>query len=416
MGNHINFSELKVETDPENYGTTEISAYSAKISHDKRGRSALEIAADELGFNGREDIDEQYQEKLEEKVGDFLEKLAKAGHTSTFYQSNEGLNYQVPRHTTMFLCQFDYPKYLQQSQRYTKAEEFITELEDNKDVKEIYERAHRFYNKMISDEGTKIRKEDARYILPLGTAAKHIHQNLNFVSLANIYREIEKEDSRIPSISKKAVDEGLKALNHEEPVVFNKKLIDIYNENDKGYTVTNMFSETNKAIENLINGEKNKVLSFCADVDFQSNEYKESFLNLSNYGQMNPSVTGFLTSMSLSAWHQFMRNDAVKQSVQSIYDAAEKGEMFVPESIVESEYIKEFEKLFDDSMNLYSKLREDEGDDAIELVPHALGIDVAFSIDYFNFKRGFIADRKHGGAQWEIREIAKQVDQKIRHY
>lgn len=414
MSNNITFSDIGAIADPEGYGATEINAYSGKISHDKAGRSALEIAESELGYDGSVETDEEYKQLVEEKVGDFLKKLAKAGHTSTFYQANNGVNYEVPRHTTMFMCQFDHSKFLQQSQRYTEAKEFISAFEGDSRVEDLYSRSKELYNHMISDEGDEVRKEDARYVLPLATAAKHIHQNLNMISLANMYREMEKSSARIPGLSKKAIEKGRKELEKFEPVLFSKEIIDTYNTNGKGYTVTNMFSETNKALKEIDEPENGDVSTFCKHVDLEKDDFKESFLNLSNYGVMNSSVRGFITSMSLSAWHQFMRNDMVKQSVESVYDAAEERKLVVPPSVKESEYLEEFQKVLEDSMSLYDELKEESGDDAVEVVPHALELDVAFTVDYFNIERGFVKDREHGGAQWEIREIAKQVYDRVK--
>ncbi len=416
MEEEIKFSDVEVEADPQGYGATEINAYSAKISHEQLDKSALELVREDLGYDGKEEKDEEYQELLDEKVGDFLRKWLKGGHTSIYYQSNKGLNYKVPRQTTMFMCQFDYSKYLQQSLRYTEADDFISAFEGDERVEELYERSKELYNKMISDDEEDIKKEDARFVLPLGTAAKHIHQNLNFISLANIYREINKESSRIPDITKEAIDKGLEALEEQEPIMFNRKNIEIYNDhNDKGYTVTNMFSETNQALKDIKNNGNGAVTTFCVDIeDLENSEYKESFLNLGNYGVMKPSVKGFLTSMSLATWHQFMRNDAVKQSVESVYDAAERGDIVVPPEIQISKYLEDFEELCERSLDVYEELREEAGDNAIEVVPHALSLDVAFTVDYYNFDRGFIQDRKHKGAQWEIREIAQEVDETIR--
>ena len=412
MDSSISFSDTDVRKDPENYGATEVSGYSAKISHDKEGRGALDIAEDELGYDGEGEKPEEYSEKVEKELGGFLEKLAGMGHTSCFYQANKGVNLEVPRHTTMFLCQFDHPKYLQQSQRYTEAEEFISEFEGDERVEELYMDAKKLYQDMISVEGEKIRKEDARYVLPLGTSAKHIHANLNFVSLANMFRELEGEGSKVPGISEEAVEEILEELGEEETALFNREMMDEYNSTGKGYPVTNMFRDTNRALEEMGSPEET-VRPFSKKVDVQEPGYRDSFMNLSNFGPEDSEVKGFLTSMSLSAWHQFMRNDTVKQSVQSVYDAADEGEIVIPPSIDGSEYEEEFEELCGRSLELYGELLDEEGEKAVELVPHALSIDVAFSLDYFNLRNGFMKDRNNSSAQWEIREIAQEVDRRV---
>ncbi|MFB6217314.1 MAG: FAD-dependent thymidylate synthase, partial [Candidatus Aenigmatarchaeota archaeon] len=136
----LNSLELPQDTEEPGYGTPEISVYSAKISHDSKGRSPKEIWESEM--------EEYSEDELEERQSGFLNKLARAGHMSVFYQANVGLNLEVPRHTTMFLCQFPHSKYLQQSQRYTEASEFISELDD---AEELYSKQAQLYEDMIED-------------------------------------------------------------------------------------------------------------------------------------------------------------------------------------------------------------------------------------------------------------------------
>ena len=405
----IDFSDIDVEVDPLGYGSAEIDGYSAKISHDKQGRSALEIARDELGYDGEIEKPENYDEKVRDKLGGFLENLAELGHTSCFYQHDRGVNLEVPRHTTMFLCQFDHPKNLQQSQRYTEAKEFMPHFSENQDINSYYRDAKELYQEMISDDGDKIRKEDARYVLPLGTAAKHIHHSLNLVTLANIYREMDREDARIPSMTEKAVKQTLEALEEEEPAVYSERMVEKFREGSAGFPVTQMFADTNKALEEL--GTPEGVEYFRKEVS--TDNYRDSFLNLSNVSPGERKVEGFLTSMSLSAWHQFMRHDTMKQSVQSVYDAAKQGRIVVPPSIQGSEYEEEFEKLCEGGLALYDMFSDVYGDDMIELVPHALEIDVAFSLDHYNMNGGFMEDRDSSSAQWEIRDIAQEIDSMV---
>ncbi|MFP4150812.1 MAG: FAD-dependent thymidylate synthase [Candidatus Aenigmatarchaeota archaeon] len=407
----ITLSDPKVEVseipqDPENpeWGATEASVYPAKISHDQEGRSAKDIWEVE-----KEDMDPK---KLEQEQRGFLERLAGMGHTSCFYQANVGLNYEIPRHTTMFLCQFDYPKYLQQSQRYTEADDFTTKYDRGK---ELFENQMDFYKQMV-DGG--IEKEDARYVLPLATSAKHIHQNTNFVGLANVFRVLESEESKVPSVSSGVMDDTLEKLKDREPILFDRKLIDIYNETGNGYPVANMFSEGNEWVDetlNFLDGFE-EVRPFEKDVDLnlfrrakKLDDQATTFLNLSNNTE---EVEGYVSKMSLSAWHQFMRNDTVKQSVESIYDAAERSEIVIPESIEESNYTEDYLDLCGESLKIYEGLSRRYGkDEALEVLPHGMNIGVAFSLDGFNLTKGFMEDRNNEAAQWEIREIARELDE-----
>lgn len=398
----LNSVELSQDIEDIDYSTSEISVYSSKISHDTAGRSPKEIWESER---------EEYEEdELKGRQSGFLNKLARAGHMSVFYQSNVGLNLEVPRHTTMFLCQFPHSKYLQQSQRYTEASEFISDMDE---AEELYSKQAELYEDMIEDG---ISKEDARYILPLGTAATHIHQNTNLTGLSNMYRVIQSDTSDVPGITSNSVDMVFSKLSEEEPVLFDRDLMETLNENTPGYPVANMFSEGNEYVDRLIEekSDENSTVRFSTDIDEDllenSSDEARSFLNLTSDME---EVKGYFTSMSLSAWHQFMRNDTVKRSVESVYDAAGRREVIVPPEIEESDYENTFRDLFDESMDMYEGLRNDKGTDAIEVVPHALGIGVASSFDWFNKRGGFVDDRSSKSAQWEIRDIARTVKEDL---
>lgn len=404
----IKVSELPKHPKYPEWGATESTAYSSKISPDRKGRSPTEIWLAEK--------EEHEERKRREKTREFLKRLAKRGHTSCFYQVNVGLNYEIPRHSTMFFCSFDHSKYLQQSQRYTKAKEFITM--DNKDLKEIFEKQRSLYKDMI-DSG--IKKEDARYILPLGVAAKHLHQNTNFINLANILRVIESENSLVPSLTEEIFEDCLNSLEELQPDLFNRELLELYNKNKKGYPVANMFSKGNIAIKKLTNKlykETDVVKSFEIDLDerilekaLKMNDEALSFLNLSSNLEK---IRGYFAPMSLSAWHQFMRNDTVKNSVESVYEAIERSKFVVPPDIKKSNFEERFIDIFHDSIEAYNKSNGKYGaNNALSVIPHALEINVAFNLDNFNIISGFLLDRAQKAAQWEIRGIAERIEEKI---
>ncbi|MFP4116958.1 MAG: FAD-dependent thymidylate synthase [Candidatus Aenigmatarchaeota archaeon] len=402
----VDISEYPSHPQHKDWEVKEAVIYNTRISGDPEGRPALEIWKKK-----KEEMDE---EELKEEEKDFLEFLADRGHISAFYQANLGITYQVPRHTTLFLCSFDHPKYLQQSQRYTKAEEFIS-FSDSKEVKEMFAKQSELYNRML--ESDSVPKEDARYILPLGTAATHIHQNTNLSGLMNIYRVLKSEGSVVPKITKDIFHEAIANLEDTSPDLFNKGIMDALIEAEKGYPVANMFCERNRWIKEILKDyDTNQTVSkFSYDITEELERKGEnfddealSFLSLSN--QSNK-VEGFITTMSISAWHQFMRNDTVKQSVESVYDAAERGEIIVPHTIEDSKFKEEYLSLLKEALELYERIKERESKErAMEVLPHGLGLGIAFSLDGFNRKKGFLPDRTQEAAQWEIREIARHID------
>lgn len=399
----VEVSELPRSPEDLEWGATEATVYHALISHDEEGRSSRKI--------WESDREDKEPSELRRKNRRFLERLiGELGHTSCGYQVNVGLVYEVPRHTTMFLCSFDHSKYLQQSLRYTRARSFISGL-DRAEVGEIFAKQDNLYNEMM-DGGVK--KEDARYVLPLASAA-HIHQNTNLIGLANIFRVLESKGSKVPELSKEIIERALEKLNSEEQGLFRRDLIDRYNRTGKGYPVANMFSEFNKWVSEVKDElGSERVAPFEREIDEELvkesknlNDRAFTFLNLSNQVRK---IEGYITKMSLSAWHQFMRQDTVKQSVESVYDAVERGEIIVPKTVEESGYEEDYLDLCREALEFYENGRSRVGEKrAIEVVPHALSIYVAFSLDGYNALLGFMRDRTEEVAQWEIRDIAREL-------
>lgn len=403
----VEVSELPYSPKNSEWGATEATVYHAMISHDSEGRASMEIwESDKKEMEPRE-IQRKKREFLEKVIGEF-------GHTSCGYQANLGLSFEIPRHTTLFLCSFDHSKYLQQSMRYTKSEKFIPDLKSG-EAREIINKQNNLYNEMIKDGVTR---EDARYILPLASAS-HIHQNTNFIGIANIFRVLSSKNSKIPRSSEKIIRKGLDKLNLEEPDLFNKELIDKYNLFEKGYPVANIFSEPNKWINEIkVRLKSGKVDNFSREIDLELIEESKSlndqaftFLNLSNQAKK---IEGYITKISLSAWHQFIRQDTVKQSVESLYDAVEREELIVPKTIKDSGYEENYLDLSRESLDFYeSKISELGEEKAIEIIPHGLSLYVAFNLDGYNMLSGFMHDRTQKEAQWEIREVAKDLKGKI---
>lgn len=401
----VKITEVPSHPKEKKWGPKESVIYNTRISGDPEGRPALKIWKDK-----KEEMDE---EELREEEKEFLEFLAERGHISAFYRVNIGLTYQVPRHTTLFLCSFDHPKYMQQSQRYTKAEEFIS-YNDSKEVKEIFSKQSELYNRML--ESDSVPKEDARYILPLGTAATHIHQNTNMAGLMNIHRVLKSEKNVVPESTEDVFYSAIDKLGSIEPDLFNEDIMNALIESDKGYPVANMFSEGNKWVNEVLGDyDTEKAASrfsyeVTEELEKKADAFDDealSFLNLSNQADK---VEGYITTMSISAWHQFMRNDTVKNSVESVYSAAERGEMITPETIQNSDFEEEYRELFKEALELYDKIKKKQTkENAMEVLPHCLGIGIAFSLDGFNLKKGFLLDRTQEAAQWEIRNIAREI-------
>ncbi|HDI02534.1 MAG TPA: hypothetical protein ENF95_00185 [Candidatus Aenigmarchaeota archaeon] len=394
-----------ISMDPKNldWKVSEETVYSTMISHDKEGRSPKKIWEDK-----RKKLSAGELEKTEK---DFLDKLASWGHISAFYQANVGINYGgIPRYTTLFLCSFDFSKYLQQSQRYTEAKYFV---EPREELRELIPKQYSFYKDMIKDG---VKKEDARYALPLSIAASHLHQNTNFAGMANIYRVLDSEYSRIPKLTKRVIDDAFRDLEREDHVLFRKELIDKLNSKGKGYPVANMFSASNKWVNEL---EVEGVEKFERKIDEELleeakkfNDHALTFLNLTNRRDV---VDGYIAEMSLSAWHQFMRNDTVKQSVESIYDAARRGECVVPKTVVGTKYEEEFVELHNEALDFYNKVKGKFGEEeCVGVLPHSLTIKVAFDFDGYNALHGFMKDRISKAAQWEIRDVAYKVKELIK--
>ncbi|MCJ7450659.1 MAG: FAD-dependent thymidylate synthase [Candidatus Nanohaloarchaeota archaeon QJJ-9] len=407
--------EVKVLDFPENpndsdWGPFETAVYTGRTTYDQKGESPTEIK--------KTGPREHWNMKSSKEFYNFM---ASRGQSTPLTATNHGLQYKVPRVATLALCSSDYARFMQESQRYVDVDTMMSKLIDDEEVREMYEDMISLYNDMNQEE-TDVRKEDARYITPLATGAKHIHENGNLLSFANYFRLIESDYNDMPPAFELAVDKAYKELNELEPRYYDKEVIEsfVYGEEgdkNRGHAVPNIFTESNPAVNELLERADTdsmvEKISYTVDerIVERASEMDDASRTFLNLDKGLPELEFFFApNFSIPAVHQAIRHDTVEMSPESIYDAAKRGEVVVPKTIRGTRFEEDYKSVAKEAIGLYHEKKDDYGkSEAVEILPHALGMGLAISPDNDNLLGNFMNQRTKEDAQWEIREVAQEI-------
>ena len=390
-----------------NLGPEEISAIGAFGCFEKK--SSLDIW---------EEMKKLPEEKRKSKVRTVLKESAGRGHGSVadqnyFIYSMEDL----PRVATLFLCGPEYLSHEQQSLRRATAERgfYLPEEIENsplfkKTVRTLMN-SFDFYQKAV-EKG--VPKEDARNILPLYTRT-----NIQTGGDARELMHIRKmaQEKAIPSVVNYTVEKMVKEAECVAPAIFE----------DTGYNYevlawrpsSQLFAETNMTIKNLI--EKNNfseslaLLSYSA-IDMDSEQIDDAVKNRNEAELANLKHVHFefLVPMSLSCFHQATRQRTWNQSVESLYDAAKRRQFIVPPKIKNSDLLDDYIHQNECMSDLYEELSQSiPPEEAIGVLPHSLQVYDLIHVDGWNAIHS-IGKRTCTEAQWEIRDIAKEMSRHIK--
>lgn len=178
-----------------------------------------------------------------------------------------------------------------------------------------------------------------------------------------------------------------------------------------------MFAPENRTINDLISkhacDSENVVLINHSGIDMDKNILEDAIKNrgeeeLANLKHIHNT---FLVKMSLACWHQAMRQRTWNQSVESIYDAAERFNFITPQSILKNkDYSIKYMNLNFELAKFYHDLIgcDIPKQEAVGVLPHSLTIYDLIHADGWNAIHA-IGKRTCTEAQWEIRGIAKKM-------
>ncbi len=334
----------------------------------------------------------------------FHREATKRGHASllttpVFYFWIEG-----SRIIDLFLTAFPFGSYLMFSSRRIKIAMhniIIPDFIERSPYKGEYEKVCR---KMLEvyKELLKAGCDQARNILPLGFSSYGFF-SFPAQTLLTCIKECEM-NAKIPEELKIIAKNFKTALKNSVPILFEAA----ERAYETGFPFPNIFGDC-KIDEN----EKIEVV-YCGSIGKIFEMKARGWKELAQAAQ-NEILVSVVSSLSLAAWNEIKRHRTVRQSVESVYSAAErylknpKEEYFhIPPSADES-----YKEAFHEAMALYEKLVDGgvEKRHAIYIVPHALKIKFKLLLDGFHLLDpfGFIGVRACSTTHYEVRDFVGKI-------
>lgn len=351
-------------------------------------------------------------EKVEYRRERLLNVTLESGHLSVLDQAVFSIYISnIPRLATLFMVQPIYLSHLQQSMR--RVEPYGIYLPNSlrrRDIISLAEESINLYYRMV-DGG--IPKEDARYVIPLYTVT-----NIQSVGNAREYTHLyllSKLDG-IPTICRDIVENLIHKISEKYPRIFHN-----YGENYnilKYYPMPNMFRFKKIIVDGLAEkGRTPRLLGYSNFIELDErdlyNALKER--DYSYLMQLRNITYTILVKMSLSAFHQALRQRTLKHIPESIYHALTRFDITIPPSINRSRYREEYLAMV---KKLYKKYLELIGEgvkpeDAVGIVSHSHNIYDVVNLDGWNIV-GSLPTRRCIKAQWEIRRVVGDLMKEVR--
>lgn len=364
---------------------------------------------------------------VEAKMKKIFEETAGRGHGAVLDQSQFTYNINnLPRSATLFLCQLPYLAHLQQSLRRASAErgfyipDSIDRIMENEiidigkptpawDWVKIQNKSFDLYNEMVE---AKIPTEDARYILPLNTLT-NIQTSGNARELMHL--DYMSSTKATPTIVKEIVGEMMKEARDESPHMME------YRENSyevkAWYPAEQLFAESNKTMGYISDSfSKNRIVNMSKSTPKFTKKMvtelvksvkngDEGALNLLKHYHFT-----FFAEMSLSSFHQAIRQRTWDISCETIYNAVRRRSFTIPPSIENTEFEGKFKECQNNMIKAYYKLIEAGIDsrEAIGCIPHSLNVGTVIHINGWNAIHS-IAKRTCTKAQWDIRRTISHI-------
>lgn len=154
------------------------------------------------------------------------------------------------------------------------------------------------------------------------------------------------------------------------------------------------------------------------DIDAMSDFIKPLMSNGHTSPLEHVSITFDITGVSRALLAEITRHRTGKFNVQSQrYINANNFEFVTPQTIIDSGHIQQYNEFLDSSLTLYNKLL-DSGvpkEDARFVLPNATSCNLTVTFDLNNFRK-FLGLRLCVNAQWEIRQLAKEMLNLVEEY
>jgi len=323
-----------------------------------------------------------------------------------------GLN--VPRIVSLFLCSPHHLSHEQQSLRYTMPRGFFlsSQLQNSNlgpKAKKLTEDAFNLYLKMVE---TGIPLEDARSLFPLSVNS-NITTTGNGREFTYLIRLARNENLALPQIISQCIDQIDVGLREVAGEVFK----------DRGpnydlrryYPSPQLFSTSNEYVNEIIKehaGQKVVLLGFSKPWDLGDRKHFSKSFSRDDpafYNNLLHVRATFLVKLSLEAAHQAVRHRTWNHDFESLYRASERREYMIPPSIKTSPHLEEYIHIIESFYDMYSLVKDEFSQpEALIFLPNAHYIYDVVELDGWNIV-GNLPLRTCEKAQWEIREVAKQM-------
>ena len=348
--------------------------------------------------------------KQAKKIERITKETSGRGHLSTREFSEFLFELEnVPRLVTLHLCQNMHLSPMQQSMRFTDATRgyYLPEsLKNDEEIIGVMDDAFSMYNEM-KDDG--IPTEDARYILPL-----YSRTNINIKGNIRALDSSLSKKGYHPSVLNDVNDDFIELIRGKSPTVLNESKI--ASETLIHYPNSDYSNPSNDFVKKILCKYDSGTRMIAHNGLELSNKILEDAIKnkntaeLSNLRHVNFT---FMIKGSLAEKHQEIRQRMIKPSMESIYDAAERGNGVIPNTI-KKDYRSEFSRMHSRMVRLVNNIDSNvPKKDLIGLLPHSLETYTVVEIDGWN-ALNFYGERGCTKAQWEIRDIAQKVRKEIR--
>jgi thymidylate synthase (FAD) len=335
-----------------------------------------------------------------------FEETAGRGHGAVLDQAVFTFSIDnLTRASTLFLCGPQYAAHLQQSLRRATAERsfYFDKNSGGTKAKELMDRQFQLYTKM-QEEG--IPSEDARFILPLSTKTA-IQTTLDSRELMHLYSMAEGKG--VPDEVKDTVKKMYERASEIAPRLMKDRKTNF--EVLSWFPSSQLFSRGENKLFKFKGFERTELADY-SNLVISAESIKDAIINRDEAvlsGLKHVHFT-FIAPMSIATFHQMTRQRTLDQAVESLTDATFRGQFITPPSINNTKFQENYEKLNNESIKFVQE--NFENPNALLVLPHSLKVYDVMHVNGWN-AIGFIAKRTCTEAQWEIRDIAKDIAKEI---
>jgi thymidylate synthase (FAD) len=352
--------------------------------------------------------DEKFKEDSEARKDKIFAETSGRGHGAVLDQSAFCFSIDnLTRASTLFLCAPEYASHLQQSLRRATAERsfFMPDSLSGTEAMNLMKSQFSLYSRM---QEAGVPSEDARFILPLGTKTA-IQTTLDARELMHLYSMAHRDGvpgEVLGTMYQMYSASGIVAPNLMKNRENNFEIL-------SWWPSSQLFARENKTLEELTreNGGIQFLGSSVIPMDSERIKYAIKNKDEAELANLKHMHFTFLAPMSLATFHQMTRQRTLNQSVEPIYNAARRGEFVIPDSIANKGFSSAYSELNEESIGFVRN--NIDNPDSLMVLPHSLLIYDLMHVNGWN-ALGFIAKRTCREAQWEIRDIAKDIAYKIK--